>query len=134
MSILSRDDDHRLAMLVHQGNDPTLPYQVLVIRESATLNLRINLTGQPPGEKFSRFGVQGGHIICVLGARLRTQLPNDRMVLPIDGAEHVNSATPIAALKPPPGLENQDTCHILHIAKGATRRGGLVGLALGAPH
>jgi hypothetical protein len=37
MNILSRDDDHRLAMLVHQGNDPTLPYQALVIRESATL-------------------------------------------------------------------------------------------------
>jgi len=39
MNILSRDDDHRLAMLVHQGNDPTLPYQALVIRESATLCL-----------------------------------------------------------------------------------------------
>ena len=41
MNILSRDDDHRLAMLVHQGNDPTLPYQALVIRESATLSLRV---------------------------------------------------------------------------------------------
>jgi hypothetical protein len=29
--------DHRLAMLVNQGSDPTLPYQALVIRESASL-------------------------------------------------------------------------------------------------
>ena len=31
--------DHRLAILVHQGSDPTLPYQTLVIRESAMLYL-----------------------------------------------------------------------------------------------
>src|SRR6266571_7537295 len=29
--------DHRLAILVHQGSDPTLPYPALVIRESAML-------------------------------------------------------------------------------------------------
>ncbi len=29
--------DHRLAILVHQGSDPTPPYQALVIRESAML-------------------------------------------------------------------------------------------------
>ena len=29
--------DHLLAILVHQGSDPTLPYQALVIRESAML-------------------------------------------------------------------------------------------------
>jgi hypothetical protein len=29
--------DHLLARLVHQGSDPTLPYQALVIRESAML-------------------------------------------------------------------------------------------------
>jgi hypothetical protein len=34
---LSRWNDHRLARLVHQGSDPTLPYQALVIRESAML-------------------------------------------------------------------------------------------------
>src|SRR5436309_14152051 len=34
---LSRWDDHRVAILVHQGSDPTLPYQALVIRESAML-------------------------------------------------------------------------------------------------
>src|SRR3989442_13972997 len=34
---LSRWADHRLAILVHQGSDPTLPYQALVIRESAML-------------------------------------------------------------------------------------------------
>ena len=34
-TILSRCCDHRLAMLVHQGSDPTPPYQALVIRESA---------------------------------------------------------------------------------------------------
>ena len=32
-------DDHLLARLVHQGSDPTLPYQALVIRESAKLFL-----------------------------------------------------------------------------------------------
>src|SRR5579871_5814334 len=34
---LSRWFDHRLAKLVHQGSDPTLPHQALVIRESARL-------------------------------------------------------------------------------------------------
>ena len=29
--------DHRLAILVNQGSDPTVPYQALVIRESAML-------------------------------------------------------------------------------------------------
>jgi hypothetical protein len=29
--------DHRLAILVHQRKDPTLPYQALVIRKSARL-------------------------------------------------------------------------------------------------
>jgi hypothetical protein len=29
--------NHLLARLVHQGSDPTLPYQALVIRESARL-------------------------------------------------------------------------------------------------
>src|SRR5260370_38564883 len=31
--------DHFVAELVHQGSDPTLPYQALVIRESARLFL-----------------------------------------------------------------------------------------------
>ena len=34
-TILSRFCDHRIAMLVHQGSDPTSPYPALVIRESA---------------------------------------------------------------------------------------------------
>src|SRR5271166_1033011 len=34
---LSRWFDHRLAILVNQGSDPTVPYQALVIRESAML-------------------------------------------------------------------------------------------------
>jgi hypothetical protein len=34
---LSRWFDHRLAKLVHQGSDPTLPHQALVIRESVKL-------------------------------------------------------------------------------------------------
>jgi hypothetical protein len=29
--------DHRFARLVNQGSDPTVPYQALVIRESAML-------------------------------------------------------------------------------------------------
>jgi hypothetical protein len=29
--------DHRIAILVYQGSDPTVPYQALVIRESAML-------------------------------------------------------------------------------------------------
>src|SRR5437016_13657793 len=29
--------DHRVAILVNQGSDPTVPYQALVIRESAML-------------------------------------------------------------------------------------------------
>ena len=33
----SRCVDHRIAILVHQGSDPTPPYQALVIRESAML-------------------------------------------------------------------------------------------------
>jgi hypothetical protein len=32
---LARWLDHRLALLVHQGSDPTPPFQALVIRESA---------------------------------------------------------------------------------------------------
>src|SRR5215471_12362411 len=36
---LSRWIDHRLAILVNQGSDPTVPYQALVIRESAMLFL-----------------------------------------------------------------------------------------------
>src|SRR5258708_3072601 len=36
---LSRGIDHRLAILVNQGSDPTVPYQALVIRESAMLFL-----------------------------------------------------------------------------------------------
>jgi len=31
--------DHGLAILVYQGSDPTVPYQALVIRESARLSL-----------------------------------------------------------------------------------------------
>jgi hypothetical protein len=34
---LSRWLDHRLAILVNQGSNPTVPYQALVIRESAKL-------------------------------------------------------------------------------------------------
>jgi hypothetical protein len=34
---LSRWFDHRVAILVNQGSDPTVPYQALVIRESAML-------------------------------------------------------------------------------------------------
>ncbi len=37
-TILSRFGDHLIAMLVHQGSDPTSPYQALVIRESAKLS------------------------------------------------------------------------------------------------
>src|SRR5262245_64467994 len=33
----SRWVDHRLAILVNQGSDPTVPYQALVIRASARL-------------------------------------------------------------------------------------------------
>ncbi len=40
-AILFRLCDHRLAILVHQGNDPTLPYQALVIRKSAMLFPRV---------------------------------------------------------------------------------------------
>jgi hypothetical protein len=40
-AILFRRYDHRLAILVHQGNDPTLPYQALVIRKSAMLFPRV---------------------------------------------------------------------------------------------
>src|SRR5262245_5662242 len=36
---LSRWVDHRLAILVDQGSDPMVPYQALVIRESAMLFL-----------------------------------------------------------------------------------------------
>jgi hypothetical protein len=36
-AILFRRADHRLAILVHQGSDPTPPYQAWVIRKSATL-------------------------------------------------------------------------------------------------
>src|SRR5436190_24038101 len=36
---LSRGIDHRFAILVYQGSDPTVPYQALVIRESARLFL-----------------------------------------------------------------------------------------------
>jgi hypothetical protein len=36
---LSRWADHRLAILVDQGSYPTVPYQALVIRESARLFL-----------------------------------------------------------------------------------------------
>src|SRR5262249_24386910 len=36
---LPRLVDHRLAILVNQGSDPTVPYQALVIRESAKLFL-----------------------------------------------------------------------------------------------
>jgi hypothetical protein len=38
--------NHLLARLVHQGSDPTLPYQALVIRESAKLFLGFNPLGQ----------------------------------------------------------------------------------------
>jgi hypothetical protein len=38
-SHLFRWCDHLLAILVHQGSDPTPPYQTLVIRKSATLFL-----------------------------------------------------------------------------------------------
>ena len=36
-AILFRRYAHRLAIPVHQGNDPTLPYQAWVIRKSAML-------------------------------------------------------------------------------------------------
>jgi len=36
-SHLFRWEDHLLAILVHQGSDPTPPYQTWVIRKSATL-------------------------------------------------------------------------------------------------
>jgi hypothetical protein len=42
---LSRWGNHLLARLVHQGSDPTLPYQALVIRESAMLFLRVRPLG-----------------------------------------------------------------------------------------
>jgi hypothetical protein len=41
----SRFVDHRLAILVHQGSDPTPPYQALVIRESAMLFSRLYAMG-----------------------------------------------------------------------------------------
>jgi hypothetical protein len=34
---LVRCVDHRIAILVNKGSDPTVPYQALVIRESAML-------------------------------------------------------------------------------------------------
>ena len=34
---LFRFDGHGIAILVHQGSDPTLPYQALVTRKSAKL-------------------------------------------------------------------------------------------------
>jgi hypothetical protein len=34
---LCRGLDHRLAILVHQGEDPKLPYQALMVRQSAKL-------------------------------------------------------------------------------------------------
>lgn len=40
-TILSREAIHRLAMLVHQGSDPTSPYPALVIRESAKFSSRV---------------------------------------------------------------------------------------------
>ena len=36
---------HRLAILVHKGSDPTLPYQALVTRESARLFYRVRPLG-----------------------------------------------------------------------------------------
>jgi hypothetical protein len=33
--------DHRLAILVHKGEDPKLPYQTLVVRQSAKLLQRV---------------------------------------------------------------------------------------------
>src|SRR5438105_11192658 len=45
-AILFRLCDHRLAILVHQGNDPTLPYQALVIRKSAMLFLGFDPWGR----------------------------------------------------------------------------------------
>ena len=35
--ILCRGFDRRLAILVHQGEDPKLPYQALMVRQSAKL-------------------------------------------------------------------------------------------------
>jgi hypothetical protein len=43
---LSRWFDHRFAILVNQGSDPTVPYQALVIRESARLFLGFAPWGQ----------------------------------------------------------------------------------------
>src|SRR5882724_13032345 len=44
-SHLSRFSRSRLAILVHQGSDPTLPYQTLVTRESARLFQRLCALG-----------------------------------------------------------------------------------------
>src|SRR5438477_2518512 len=38
--------DHLVALLVNQGSDPTVPYQALVIRESAMLFLGLTPWGQ----------------------------------------------------------------------------------------
>jgi hypothetical protein len=43
-------------MLVHQGSDPTLPYQALVIRESATLNAGFTPDGSKAFSAMARFG------------------------------------------------------------------------------
>jgi hypothetical protein len=43
---LSRLIDHRIAILVNKGSDPTVPYQALVIRESAMLFLGFAPWGQ----------------------------------------------------------------------------------------
>jgi len=43
---LSRWYDHRFALLVYQGSDPTVPYQALVSRESARLFLGFTPWGQ----------------------------------------------------------------------------------------
>src|SRR2546425_7339124 len=45
-AILSRCCDHLLAILVNQGSDPKVPYQALVIRESARLFLGFAPWGQ----------------------------------------------------------------------------------------
>jgi len=42
---LSRWIDHRFAILVDNGSDPTVPYQALVIRESARLFSRVRPLG-----------------------------------------------------------------------------------------
>ena len=50
----------RLAILVYQGSDPTQPYPTLVIRQSATLSLRLFAMATWT----TLFGPSSGSVLC----------------------------------------------------------------------